>query len=68
MTDPILALDIGSSSVRAAVFYGDGHHGHMASRACVNRNARDSSGVFPASEIASLVREPLLELELDLFQ
>lgn len=64
MSDPLLALDIGSSSVRAAVFDSDGRHGPVASRAYADRTQRASSGVFPAPEVASLVRDLLLELEL----
>lgn len=64
MTGALLALDLGSSSVRAAVFDEDGGRRQLAGRSYPDRVLRGAAGVFPASEVAHLLRETLNELEL----
>lgn len=64
MSDAILAVDVGSSSIRGAVFDTEGNRLQLVSRAYRDRGTRGSTGVFAAQEIARLLRDLLLELDL----
>ncbi|WP_308797726.1 FGGY-family carbohydrate kinase [Agromyces silvae] len=64
MTGAVLALDIGSSSVRGAVFDAAGERRQLAGRSYAHRADRGAAGVFPAAGIALVLREVLHELDL----
>lgn len=65
MRDCVLALDIGSSSIRGAVFDASAALLQIAHRTYPDRAGRVAGGIFPATNVADLLRQILRELDLE---